>query len=155
MNLQNTVTENLQMLGLTLPEPPVPGGNYVPVNIVRHIVYVAIQLPGNGNGNMYTGRLGSDLDTAAGYKAAALCALNVLAQVNKFVGFDKPLVLNHFDAYYQAADGWDDSPLVINGASDLFLNVLGDAGKHTRAIFGVQNLPRNFAVGITATFTLL
>ncbi len=154
MNLQDTVTTNLQRLGITLPSPPLPGGNYVPVNIVKDIVYVAIQLPKAENGSMYTGRLGSDLDTADGYKVAELCALNVQAQVNQFVGFEKLLALNHFDAYYQAADGWDDSPLVINGASDLFLAALGDTGKHTRAIFGVHSLPRNFAVGITATFTL-
>jgi enamine deaminase RidA (YjgF/YER057c/UK114 family) len=154
MSLQDTVTENLQGLGLTLPAPPLPGGNYVPVNVVKDMVYVAIQLPKGDNGTIYTGRLGSDLDTAMGYKAAELCALNVLAQLNKFVGFEKLMAMNHFDAYYQATDGWDDSPLVINGASDLFLAVLGDAGKHTRAILGVHSLPRNFAVGITATFTL-
>jgi enamine deaminase RidA (YjgF/YER057c/UK114 family) len=154
MSLQDTVTENLQRLGLTLPAPPLPGGHYEPVNVVKDMVYVAIQLPKAEDGSMYTGRLGNELDTAAGYKAAELCALNILAQVQQHVGFEKLLALNHFDAYYQAADGWDDSPLVINGASDLFLAVLGDAGKHTRAIFGVHSLPRNFAVGITATFTL-
>ena len=62
--------------------------------------------------------------------------------------------LNHFDAYFQSGEDWDDSPLVVNGASDLFVKVLGDKGIHSRAIFGVDRLPRNFSVGLTASFTI-
>ena len=83
-----------------------------------------------------------------------LCALNVLAQVDKNIGFDKVVGLNHIDVYFQSGENWDDSPMVANGASDLFVKVLEEKGKHSRAIFGVQKLPRNFSVGLTATFTL-
>ncbi|WP_300026013.1 RidA family protein [uncultured Maribacter sp.] len=83
-----------------------------------------------------------------------LCALNVLSQVENKVGFDNIIGLNHIDAYFQSEPDWDDSPIVVNGASDLFVKVLGEKGKHSRAIFGVEKLPRNFSVGLTATFTI-
>ncbi len=155
MSLEKIVNENLNAIGLTLHEPPKPGGNYVSVNMVGKIAYVAIQIPKVGDQFLYQGRLGNEFTTEDGYKAAELCAINVLAAINKYVGFDKVYKLNHFDGYYCATEDWDDSPKVINGASDLFIKVLGDAGIHSRAIFGVHRLPKNFAVGITATFTLL
>lgn len=64
------------------------------------------------------------------------------------------LGLNHIDGYYQSVDGWDDAPIVVDGASELFVKVLKDAGKHSRAIFGVHKLPRNFSVGLTVSLTL-
>lgn len=84
-----------------------------------------------------------------------LCALNVLAQVNAKIGFDKIVGLNHIEACYQAVEGWDEAPQVVNGASDLFVKVLGDKGRHSRSIFGAHMLPRNFCVGLTTTFTLM
>ena len=83
-----------------------------------------------------------------------LCALNVLAQVDKKIGFNNIVGLNHLDAYFQSGVNWDDSPVVVDGASDLFVNVLGKKGTHSRAIFGVEKLPRNFSVGLTASFTI-
>ena len=115
---------------------------------------MAIQLPIINGEYFYQGILGKDLSTDDGYKAMQLCALNVLAQIKEKVGFDKIEGLNHLDAYYRADSDWDESPNVVNGASDLFLNVLEEQGKHSRAIFGVNDLPRGFCVGLTATFTL-
>ncbi len=83
-----------------------------------------------------------------------LCALNVLAQIDWNIDLEKVVGLNHIDAYFQSGENWDDSPLVVNGASDLFVKVLGDKGKHARAIFGVERLPRYFCVGLTASFTI-
>src|SRR5215212_7994985 len=140
MNLQ----EKLNLLGLKLPDISSPGGNYVSVNIRQHIAYVAIQFPIFNEQFLYQGRLGNEINTEQGYKAMQLCAINVLAQVDKKIGLDKLLGLNHIDAYYQSEDGWDDSPTVVNGASDLFVNILGEKGIHSRAIFGVNSLPRNF-----------
>ena len=90
----------------------------------------------------------------AGYKAMELCALNVLAQVDEKIGFDKIVGLNHIDAYFQSGADWDESPTVVNGASDLFVKVLEEKGKHSRAILGVEKLPCNFSVGLTTAFTL-
>lgn len=141
-------------LGLTLPPPAAPGGNYLPVNVRGNIAYVSVQFPKRGNEFLFKGRLGQELTTEDGYRAMELCALNVLAQIKEYVGFDNLVGLNHMDAYFQAVDGWDESPVVVNGASDLFTKVLGEQGLHSRSIFGVDRLPKNFAGGICCHFTI-
>lgn len=146
--------KKLAELNLELPNASTPGGNYVSVNVRGAVAYIAIQFPILNEKFLFQGRLGNEITTEQGYKAMGLCALNVLAQVQKKVGFDNLLGLNHIDAYFQAANGWDDSPAVVNGASDLMVNVLGEKGAHSRAIFGVEKLPRNFSVGLTASFTI-
>ena len=149
-----TPEQNLANLKLALPEVAVPGGNYVSVNIRNQIAYVAIQFSILNENYLYQGRLGDRVTTEEGYKAMELCALNVLAQVNKKIGFSEIVGLKHIDAYFQSGVNWDDSPVVVDGASDLFVNVLGKRGTHSRAIFGVEKLPRNFSVGLTASFTV-
>lgn len=145
---------NLKELGLKLPDASTPGGSYVSVNIRENIAYIAIQFPILNDEFKYQGRLGNEISTEDGFKAMELCALNVLAQVDKKIGFDNIVGLNHIDAYFQSGADWDDSPIVVNGASDLFVKVLEEKGKHSRAIFGVEKLPRNFSVGLTTSFTL-
>ena len=146
--------ENLAKLGLELPNTSTPGGSYVSVNIRKDIAYIAIQFPILNEEYKYQGRFGNDISTQDGFKAMELCALNVLAQVDKKIGFDYIIGLNHIDAYFQAGTDWDDSPIVVNGASELFVKVLEEKGRHSRAIFGVEKLPRNFSVGLTASFTI-
>ncbi len=152
--MNSTVQRNLETLGLELPEVSTPGGNYVSVNIRGNIAYVAIQFPIRNGAYLYQGRLGDDVSSEYGYKAMELCALNVLAQIEQKVGFDNLVGLNHIDAYFQANSNWDESPSVVNGASDIFVKLLEEKGKHSRSIFGVDKLPRNFCVGLTASFTL-
>lgn len=149
-----TPKENLTKLGYELPNASTPGGSYVSVNIRENIAYIAIQFPIWNEVFKYQGRLGNEISTEEGYKAMELCALNVLAQVEEKVGFEKIVGLNHLDAYFQSGENWDESPKVVNGASDLFVKILEERGRHSRAIFGVEKLPRNFSVGLTATFTL-
>ena len=146
--------EKLSEFGYRLPEVSTPGGSYVSVNVRGNIAYVAIQFPIRNGEFLFQGRLGEELTTEQGYQAMELCALNVLAQIDKKVGMGQVLGLNHLDAYFQAADTWDESPKVVNGASDLFQKILGERGRHTRAIFGVHRLPVNFCVGLTTSFTL-
>ena len=146
--------EKLKELGLELPDVSIPGGNYASVNIRKDIAYVAIQFPIRNKQYLYRGRLGDALTTDDGYQAMQLCALNVLAQINKNPGLDRLTGLNHIDIYFQSADGWDDAPKAADGASDLFVHVLGDRGQHTRAIIGAYSLPRNLCAGLTATFTV-
>lgn len=148
------ITEKLNALGLELPKTSTPGGSYVSVNVRGNIAYVAVQFPILNGEYLFQGRLGAEITTDDGYKAMQLCALNVIAQIHEKIGFDTVLGLNHIEAFYQSTDDWDDAPIAVNGASDLFLNVLGDKGKHTRTIFGVHKLPRNFCIGLTASFTL-
>ncbi|MDO6472376.1 RidA family protein [Maribacter sp. 1_MG-2023] len=146
--------EILKTNGLQLPNVSTPGGSYVSVNVRENIAYIAIQFPILNEEFKFQGRLGNEISTEDGYKAMELCALNVLAQVNKKIGFDKVVGLNHIDAYFQSGKDWDESPKVVDGASDLFVKVLKEKGKHSRAIFGVEKLPRNFSVGLTASFTI-
>lgn len=148
-----TPIEKLKELGLALPKVSTPGGSYLSVNVRENIAYIAIQFPIYNEKFLYQGRLGNELSTEDGYKAMQLCALNVLAQVDKKIGFGNIVGLNHIDAYFQSGEDWDDSPKVVNGASDLFVKILGERGDHSRAIFGVHKLPRNFSVGLTTTFT--
>lgn len=146
--------EKLAELGYKLPNVSTPGGSYVSVNIRENIAYIAVQFPILNEEYLYQGRLGDEISTDDGYKAMELCALNVLAQVDKKIGFDNIVGLNHFDAYFQSGQDWDDAPKIVNGASDLFVKILGNKGEHSRAIFGVHKLPRNFSVGLTASFTI-
>ncbi|MES1181641.1 MAG: RidA family protein [Flavobacterium sp.] len=148
------IQEKLKELGLVLPTPSKPGGNYVSVNVRSNIAYFAIQFPKDGDQWFFKGKLGAELTTDDGYKAMQLCALNVLAHIEKSIGIDKLVGLNHMDAYYQATGSWDEAPKVVDGASDLFVNVLGDKGFHSRGIFGAERLARNFAVGIVVSVTI-
>ena len=150
MNLKTKLNE----LGLELPKVSTPGGNYVSVNVRANIAYIAIQFPINGDSYFYQGRLGDEITTDQGCQAFKLCALNVLAQIETKIGVDSIIGINHIDAYFQSGKDWDESPTIVNGASDLFVKVLGEKGKHSRAIFGVEKLPRNFSVGLTTTVTL-
>ena len=150
MNIRDKLTK----INLKLPEISTPGGSYFSVNVRGKIAYIAIQFPILNEKYLYQGRLGNEISTAEGYKAMELCALNVLAQVEDKIGFDNVIGLNHIDAYFQSGDAWDDSPDVVNGASDLFVNILEEKGEHSRAILGVEKLPRNFSTGLTASFTL-
>jgi len=144
----------LAALGLHLPAASTPGGNYVSVNLRGHTAFVAIQFPIRDGAFLYQGVLGDTLTTADGRAAMQLCALNVLAQIEAKVGFDRVEGLDHLDAVYRAAPGWDDAPRVVDGASDLFVEVLGDKGRHSRSIFGVADLPRGFCVGLTCRWTV-
>lgn len=150
-----TPLEKLTSLGLKLPQVSKPGGSYQSVNIRGNIAYIAIQFPILNGDFKYQGRLGDEWNMEDGSKAMQLSALNVLAQIENKIGFHKLIGLNHIDAYYQSVENWDEGPKVVNGASDLFVEVLGEKGNHSRAIFGVHKLPRNFCVGLTASFTIM
>lgn len=148
------ILDKLKSLGISFGAVPQPGGSYVAVNIRGNVAYVAIQLPIKDEQFYFLGRLGKDVTTEQGYEAAKMAATNVLLQIDKFVGDERIVGLNHVDIYYQVHDTWDEGPQVANGASDLFLKVLGDRGLHTRAIIGVEKLPRNHSVALVASFTI-
>ena len=150
--LQNELTNDHD---LDLDFTPLPGGNYVPVNVRSNIAYVAIQFPIAREGNRFLGRMGKELTTLDGYNAARQAAINILAQMKKFVGLKNIQGLNHIEIYYRCVQDWDEGPRVADGASDLFVNVLGPKGTHSRSLLGVDSLPRSFSVGVTASFTIL
>jgi enamine deaminase RidA (YjgF/YER057c/UK114 family) len=151
---KSAIVNKLKELGILFENIPKPGGSYVAVNIRGNIAYVAIQFAIKDDQFYYIGRLGKEVTTEEGYKAAQMAAINVLGQIDKFVGLENIEGLNHADIYYRGTEEWDEGPRVADGASDLFLRVLGDSGKHTRAIFGVEKLPRGFCMAITTSFTI-
>jgi enamine deaminase RidA (YjgF/YER057c/UK114 family) len=153
--MNTTFLTQLNALGIGNNNLPAPGGSYTSVNVRGNVAYVAIQFPIIDGNFFFLGKLGKDISTDDGYKAARISAGNVLLQIDHYVGIERVLGLNHIDVYYQADPGWDDAPYVANGASDLFNLLLKDRGTHTRAIVGVYSLPRGFCVGITASFTLM
>ena len=147
--------DNIKKANLVLPKVSTPGGNYKSVNIRGKIAYISIQFPILNEEYLYQGRLGKELSTDQGYAAMQLCALNVLSQIHYKIGEERLEGINHIDAYYQQTELWDEAPKVVNGASDTLIAALGSKGEHSRAIFGVANLPRNFSVGLCVSATLV
>src|SRR6266852_7330554 len=141
----------LQELGLVLPELPAVGGNYLPAKTVGHMVYLAGVISTNSTG-VITGTVGLDRTIDEGYAAARACALTQLAVVRRHLGsLDAVKSIVGVNGYVNAVPGFADSPKVINGASDLFVEIFGDAGRHVRAAIGVSALPRNALVELQMT----
>lgn len=150
MNIQ----QNINALNIDLENLPRPGGSYVAVNTRGNIAYVAIQFPIQNGQIQHAGRLGDQISTEQGYEAAGICARNILGQIQKFIGFEHIEGLNHLDIYFHNTENWTGGPKVADGASDLFNEILGEAGVHTRTITGVHSLSRNSCIAITSSFTL-
>lgn len=148
------IIQHLDSLQIDLSTLPKPGGSYVAVNTRGNIAYVAIQFPIQDGQLQHAGRLGDQISTEQGYEAAGICARNIIGQIQKFIGFEHIEGLNHLDIYFQNTENWNNGPAVANGASDLFNEVLGKAGLHTRTIIGVHSLSRNSCIAITSSFTL-
>jgi enamine deaminase RidA (YjgF/YER057c/UK114 family) len=150
-----TPLENLAALGLTLPAAPPAAGNYLPAVRVGNLLHLAGTICVRDGQMTHTGQVGRDLTVDAGYGAAQVCALNLLANIQAAAGSLDAVERFVFVAgYVNAVPGFPDSPAVINGASDLFVRVFGEAGKHARAAVAVAGLPRNSAVEITAVVAL-
>ncbi len=146
-----TREEKLAASGLKLPAPPTPGGNYRSAKRVGDLVYLAGVISSNTAGIM-TGTLGLDRTVTDGYRAAQACALTQLAVLKQELGsLDAIAEIVSVNGYVNAIAGFEESPAVINGASDLFVTLLGDAGKHVRAAVGVCALPRNALVELQMT----
>jgi len=141
----------LKELGIVLPSLPAPGGNYVPAKTVGSMVYLSGVIS-TGPDGLITGIVGHDRTIDEGYAAARACALTLLAVLQRHLGsLDAVKSVVGVNGYVNAVAGFADSPKVINGASDLFVEVLGDAGRHVRAAIGVSALPRNALVEVQIT----
>ena len=147
----SAIGNRLQKLGLALPGAPAPVANYVPTCIVGNLLFVSGQVSRTGDGKLLTGRLGADLEVAAGREAAKVCALNILAQAQAALGdLDRIQRIVKLTAFVNSTPEFGDHPQVANGASDLLVEVLEDKGRHTRSAVGVAALPSNCAVEIEA-----
>ena len=138
-------------LGISLPALPAPGGNYLSAKTVGNLIFLAGVIS-TGPDGVITGTAGLDRTVEEGYAAARACALTQLAVLRRHLGsLDAIKGLVSVSGYVNAAPGFPDSPRVINGASDLFVELFGDAGRHVRAAIGVTGLPRNALVELQMT----
>jgi enamine deaminase RidA (YjgF/YER057c/UK114 family) len=143
--------EKLIALGYQLPPLPAPGGNYVSTKRVGTIVYLS-GIVSIGPEGIITGTAGLDRSIEDGYAAARACALTQLAVLKRELGsLDHVAEVVTLNGYVNAANGFPDSPAIINGASDLLVEVFGEAGRHVRAAVGLNALPRNALVEIQMT----
>ncbi len=138
--------ESIARLGIVLPEAPAAGGNYVSAKTVGGLVYLSGVISKDGGG-VVAGTLGSERTLEDGYAAARQCALMQMAVLRRHLGsLDAVKEIVSVNGYVNAVAGFPDTPKVINGASDLLVEVFGDAGRHVRAAIGVSSLPRNALV---------
>lgn len=150
------IEKKLKEQGLSLPNAPAPAANYVPYVISGKLVFVSGQVSIDEAGAMITGKLGGDLDVDAGAKAAERCALSLLAQVQAACGGDlgKLKRVVKLTGFVNSTPEFTDQPKVVNGASDLLVALLGDAGRHSRSAVSAGALPFNVAVEIEGIFEI-
>jgi enamine deaminase RidA (YjgF/YER057c/UK114 family) len=140
------VEARLQELGIALPAPPAAGGNYVSARTLGQIVYLSGVISTDSSG-IITGTVGTDRTVEQGYAAARCCALTQLAVLKRHLdSLDAVKSVISVNGYVNAVAGFEDSPRVINGASDLLIEIFGEAGRHVRAALGVSALPRHALV---------
>ncbi|HEY5551611.1 MAG TPA: RidA family protein [Opitutaceae bacterium] len=144
-----TIEKRLEELGISLPGSPAAAGNYVPSVRTGNLLFLAGTICAMDGKLTHTGQLGTEHSIESGYEAAQVCALNALANIKAALGsLDAVARIVMVNGFVNAASGFSDSPAVINGASDLFVKVFGDAGRHARAAVAVAGLPRNSTVEI-------
>lgn len=150
-----TIDARLAELGITLPDAPAPAANYVPFVLVGNLLHISGQISANADG-MVKGKLGADFSVEQGAEAAKCCAISLLAQAKKACGGDLARVkqLVKLVGFVNSTADFTDQPKVINGASDLMVAVLGDAGRHARSAVSAASLPFGVAVEIEAIFEL-
>jgi enamine deaminase RidA (YjgF/YER057c/UK114 family) len=150
------IEARLKELDIALPTPASPVASYAPYVVTGNLVFVSGQVTVAPDGLKYVGIVGQELSVEDGKAAARLCAINVLAQMKAACGGDLDRVKRciKVGAFVNAVAGFTQHPEVANGASDLFLAVFGDAGRHARAAVGAGSLPRNVAVEVEAVFEI-
>ena len=154
--MPKTIAEAVAALGHELPAASAPAANYVPFVQAGNLLFISGQIAQDRNGPAYIGHLGDTVSLEDGQKAAALCALGILAQVAAATGGDLARIRRvvKLGVFVASAPGFTQQPQVGNGASDLIAAVFGDKGKHARAAVGVAALPRGVAVEVDAIVEL-
>ena len=152
MSFENKIKE----LGIVLPNAAAPVGSYVATKIVGKLLYISGQISINENGELIKGKLGKELKTDDGYKAAERCALNITAQAKKACNDDLSKIKSciKLTGFVNSSDDFIDQPKVINGASDTIVKIFGEAGMHTRAAVSTNSLPLGVAIEVDAIFEL-
>ncbi len=150
------IESRLKEYGIVLPDAPAPQANYLPYVISGHLVHVSGQIPIDADGRMMTGRIGADLGIEDGQRAARLCTLNVVAQVRRACDGDLDRVRRvvRIGGFINAVPDFDQHPALLNAASDLLVEIFGEAGRHARFAVGAGSLPLNVPIEIDAVFEL-
>lgn len=150
------IDARLKDLGIELPTPPAPVASYVPFVKSGNQVFVSGQIPLTAEGLKFVGIVGQELSPEDGKAAARLCAVNLLAQIKAACDGDLDRVKRciKLGVFVNAVPGFGQHPEIANGASDLMVEVFGEAGKHARAAVGSGSLPRNVAVEVEAVFEI-
>jgi enamine deaminase RidA (YjgF/YER057c/UK114 family) len=149
------VEDRLAELGITLPQPNAPVANYVPFVRAGDLLHISGQVSVDASGGI-KGVVGEDVDAETAKRAARLCGINLIAQMKAACEGDLSRVVRvvKLGGFVQAGPGFFEIPQVVNGCSDLMVDVFGDAGRHARSAVGVYRLPLNFAVEIDAVVQL-
>jgi len=150
------IEARLNELGIKLPEAASPAANYIPFVVTGKLVFISGQITLQDGKILHQGRIGDDLTVDDGYQAARLCGLNLLAQLKVAAGGDLDNVARvvKLGGFVNSVPTFTDQPEVINGASDLMVEVFGDSGKHARFAVSAGALPRNVAVEVDGIFEL-
>jgi len=150
------IESRLKDLGIQLPTPNAPVANYVPYVVSGNLVFISGQVTMTPGGLKYVGKLGADISLQDGKAAAKLCAVNLLAQLKAACDGDLDRVRRcvRLGVFVNATDDFTQHPEVGNGASDLIVAALGEAGKHSRAATGAGSLPRGVAVEVDGVFEI-
>ncbi len=151
----SSTLDRLAELEITLPPPVAPVAMYVPALRAGDQVYVSGQVPVSDGTVLATGRLGAEISVEHGAQLARQCALNVLAAVHDHVGLDQLKRVIKVVGFVASAPGFTEQSAVVNGASQLFVELLGDAGRHARSAVGVAALPLGVPVEVEAIVELL
>jgi enamine deaminase RidA (YjgF/YER057c/UK114 family) len=139
--------DKLRELGIALPSAPAAVGAYDPWVRTGNLIVTSGQLPWQDGKLVCTGKLGTDVTIEQGYQAARTCAINAVAQLKAAVGdLDKVVRIVRLDGFVQSGPGFQDQPKVLNGASELFNQVFGPRGRHTRTAIGISEMPLNAPV---------
>ncbi len=150
------IEKRLAELGITLPTPRTPAGNYVPTVQSGKLLFCAGQVSGIPGGKSVNGKLGAELSLEQGQEAARICAINLLAQAKAALGdLDNIKRCVRLGGFINSTPTFAQLPLVMNGASDLMVEVLGDAGRHARTTVGVAELPSDAGVEVEAIFEVV
>ena len=148
--------ENIKNLGLNIPELPKALANYVPFKIVGNTMYISGQAPVRNGEMIFKGKVGSDITIEEGIEAAKLCVINIIAAVKTGLGGDwsKLDCFVKLTGFVNCQDSFTDQPKIINGASDMLVEIFGDQGRHTRVAVGSNALPLGISVEIDAIIQL-
>ena len=151
-----TFDDKIKELDISLPDAKDPVGAYVATKITGNLIFISGQISISSNGDLIKGKIGKDLSTDEGYKAAERCGLSIVAQLKKACNGDLSKIKSciKLTGFVNSTDDFTEQPKVINGASDLITSIFGEAGMHTRAAVSTNSLPLGVSVEVDAIFEL-